>query len=359
MDKNFCIIVFSHADTPEKRGMLDDSLFTLKKAGIPIILVSHLSVSEKAQNLCEYFIKDNNNLIATEAHIYENPVPLDLPLFSVEDFYAGCVFRTSQFKKTYIPGCINLYISSFHFAKNIGFKNCILWEFDYQPGPKTLDFLVDSSQKFISLDLKYLTFVSYIQGLESLHAIPAFFNLEIVTRFLPTEHICDPNDFSKITGMRIIEQWMGHHVWKEKEGQKLDYSLIPELMPDLVTGKINTHSTGWSFFGLRSGLYFREGSGDVVFAGRNDSPAKLNTSLSVYSNVSGELLWSSSRDLDPGWWFIDYLPQEIPTLFQNEPGVRVTEKVLDLDLGTDDEFSYYISRKNLDYVSRFKNFRIV
>ena len=53
---NTCFIVFSHANTEEKENILNESLLSIKKTGIKIILASHLSVSQKNQDICDYFI---------------------------------------------------------------------------------------------------------------------------------------------------------------------------------------------------------------------------------------------------------------------------------------------------------------
>jgi hypothetical protein len=63
MNRDFCIVVFSHADNKEKEEILFNSLISIKKLNLKVILASHIVVSERNQNLCDYFIKDDNNLI--------------------------------------------------------------------------------------------------------------------------------------------------------------------------------------------------------------------------------------------------------------------------------------------------------
>ena len=111
--ENTCIIVFSHADKPEKEEILFRSLMSLKKIGLKIILASHISVSERNQNISNYIIKDDNNLILTESDIFSNPVDIITEnIYNTTDIFGSLKFHTAIYKKTYQAGVFNLYIIS-------------------------------------------------------------------------------------------------------------------------------------------------------------------------------------------------------------------------------------------------------
>ena len=163
MSKDFCILVFSHADNLEKEEILFKSLTSIKSLNLKVILASHISVSERNQNLCDYFIKDDNNLILTEADIFNNQTDIDINLYNTTDYFGGIKFETYIYKKSYQAGVFNLFISSFRLANQIGFKNVILWEYDYELGEKSVDFFNKNMEIMIKDNLQSISFQSTIK----------------------------------------------------------------------------------------------------------------------------------------------------------------------------------------------------
>ena len=162
MNKDFCIVVFSHASTDEREEILFKSLTSIKKLNLKVILASHISVSERNQNLCDYFIKDDNNLIVNESDILNNPVNIEGDIFNITDYLGGLRLETYIYKKSYQAGVFNLYISAFKLAKQIGFKNAILWEYDYELGDQSVDFFNKNMDLMIKDKLESISFQSII-----------------------------------------------------------------------------------------------------------------------------------------------------------------------------------------------------
>ena len=70
--------------------------------------------------------------------------------------------ETYIYKKSYQAGVFNLYISAFKLAKQIGFKNVILWEYDYELGDQSVDFFNKNMDLMIKDKLESISFQSII-----------------------------------------------------------------------------------------------------------------------------------------------------------------------------------------------------
>ena len=74
--KKTSIILLSHANTSEKENILHDCILSLKKLELPIILVSHCSISERNQNLCDYSLYEKNNILFNETDFFDYELPI-------------------------------------------------------------------------------------------------------------------------------------------------------------------------------------------------------------------------------------------------------------------------------------------
>ena len=184
---NTCFIVFSHANTPEKENILNESLLSIKKTGIKIILASHLSVSERNQDICDYFIKDTDNLVLCEDDIFNNPSNITENIYSSIDYISNFRMETSVYKRNYQAGVFNLLINSFNLAKNLGFKNGIIWDYDYILGDKSSEFIRTSVDLMEKNKLESISFQSKIcnfnndileKEIECCYAVPVFLNVD-------------------------------------------------------------------------------------------------------------------------------------------------------------------------------------
>jgi len=357
MQNNFCLVVFSHSDSTQKNQILIRNLISLRNLKLPIILVSHIPVETEIQNLCDYYIKDSDNLILDEGQIYSSPVEINHPLYYVYDSFGGKNFATNNFKKTYQPGVFNLYINSFRFAKDLGFENAILWEFDFSLGPVSESFILNSIENFNNNNLDFLSFNSYIQNLNCLHAVPSFLKLSKVISALPKTPIKKASDYTQNSKMMIMEQWTAHHFWsKESKTEKIDYSKIGSLLPDLVKGEVDSQKGNFLFFDLRSGIYFDE-KDSVIISGINSSDTNLKTQFTIKDNKTDLILFDMFWEINKNHWFYQPITSVISDKMKSEPGVEITETLTNLENGEKYDFRFTISEINYDFISKLKRYR--
>jgi hypothetical protein len=351
MINKFCTIVFSHADTEEKVKILERSLEESKKIGNPIILATHLPVNERCQELADYIIKDSNNLVLNESDIFKEPINPDSELYYVHDTVSdGIVFSTSVFKKTYIPGVINLYINSFRLAKICGFDFALLLEFDFVIGESTIDSFQSILKKMYDEDLDYFCFESYIQDLHCLHAIPSFFKVSKVLEFLPEKILINAQDYNRTTGLKIIEQWMGSNVWKNSVGIRKDYTELESFIQDSEIAKIHSMLGKYLFFNLRSGIYFGE-NGSLIHYTNNFSNDDIECDLQI-SFMDNVMYQNCHKGVM--FWAWNQLSEEVNQLAKTQNGVIVKESVFNKALNETSIFEYPINISNFSFISALK-----
>lgn len=362
---DFCIIVFSHADTIEKEQILYESVLSLKILNLSIILASHIPVSERIQSLCNYFVKDDNNLILSESEILSNPGDIVDDLYTIIDIYGGLKFETSLFKKTYQPAVLNLFISAFNFAKSIGFNNAIVWEYDYVLGSESIKFIQDSIDLFIKKNLNSISFTSKIdlynndisyRTIECCHAIPVFYNIKNVVNSLPSKFIENSLEFVELTNLMIVEQWVKSKIInKSKNKIEYLYGDFFNFMPDTKLGMIHSQRDNYLLSGLRSGIYinYENGSACCLFSNVSSSNLKVNITISTLKN---DVIWNVEIDLFSRLWSYRFLSDEIYKSFNTTDGLKVIELVEDLQTNKIDKFEYIINKNNLEFISKLKKF---
>ena len=356
-NKDFCFVVFSHAGTDKKESILKKSLKSIKTFGIPVILCSHLPVSEENQNLCNYFIKDCDNLIISEADFFNNPVDINHPVYYIHDSIANRRFSTGTFKKSYQPGVFNLYTNGFGLAKKLGFKNAILWEFDFEMGPITHGYLKAMVDNYSINGYSFFGFNSFIQDLKSFHAIPSIFSTDLITRIFPEKPITDPNLFSSISKMMIMEQWVQNQIELEwATGQMEDFSMLQTLMPDLKRGEVDSQKGSPLFFDFRSGIYFDENSPNMCYFSLNSGGKNLSTEFEIRDAETEELLYQANRNAPQNNWYFDNLSPKIVSLARTDRGLKVTEKIQGLEGSDFYSGEYFLNSKNLDFMKKLKKF---
>ena len=357
--EEFCFVVFSHTGTEEKEEILYKSLKSIKNFGFPIVLASHLPVSEKNQKIVDYFIKDRDNLIVNESEIF-NPIAgtqLSDNLYYIHDLSGGKTFSTNTFKQTYQAGVFNLYINSVNLVKDLGFRNIILWEFDFILGERSAINLSEIIEIYLKSNYKYFSFTSYIQNLKCMHAIPSIFNVELLSSILPKKPIRDPKSFAWISNMMIMEQWIGDRVWKSRQpGLDIDYSHFNSYLPDSSKGQIHSQLGNYLYFNLRSGLYFSDSSSQIIFFGNNSSNINLNCKLEIFDNYSNKIIFNVEHDLPISTWVFDLIPDEVINIINSEIGVKVMEKVINLDENIEHNFNYLVNKENLPYLKKLRKF---
>lgn len=357
--EDFCFVVFSHAENEEKEAILYESLKSIREFKYPIILASHLPVSRKNQDLVDYFVKDNDNLIVDEGDIF-NPndgTTITKDLYYVHDFFGGRTFSTNTFKQTYQPGVFNLYVNSVSLVKRLGFKNIILWEFDFILGKESFHNFSEILDDYIKKDYKFFCFKSYIQDLECMHAIPSVLNVDLLSSFIPDKPIKDPKDFAGVSNLMIMEQWIGNKFFNSNElGNIVDYGKINSYLPDSSKGKVHSQLGSYMFFNLRSGVYFSDSSSQMIYYTSNSSSVKLKSKISIVNPLSLDIVYQKEHLADPNTWSYDFIPDEIVKLSLDYSGIQVTESIEEVETGKTKDFSYSINMDNRYYISRLRKY---
>jgi len=364
MSKEFCIIVFSHADTLEKEEILFNSLSSIKKLNLKIILGSHIPVSERNQNLCDYFIKDDNNLIIDESDIFNNPCDIDDNLFKSIDYFGGFKVETFIYKKSYQAGVFNLFISTFKLANQIGFKNAILWEYDYELGDESVEFF-NKNMKLISKDnLDSVSFKSTItffnndivQGqIDCCYAVPFILNIDKSLLVFPNKFIENGKEYTEISKLMIMEQWVKSNIINNCNPRiEYDYSDYRNHLPDTKIGQVGSQGSNYLFLGLRSGVYFNNDR--CIVAQNNTSSNHLTSDLTIYDLQNENILFKNKFNLPPNCWSYNNLDNNIFHLFHSELGCKVVEVVEEINSGKVDTFEYVINKNNIDFVSKLKKY---
>ena len=364
MNKDFCIVVFSHASTDEREEILFKSLTSIKKLNLKVILASHISVSERNQNLCDYFIKDDNNLIVSESDIFSNPVSIEGDLFNTIDYFGGIRLETYIYKKSYQAGVFNLYISAFKLAKQIGFKNAILWEYDYELGDQSVEFFNKNMDLMIKDNLESISFQSIITifsndiiqfQINCCYAIPVFFNLDKFLSIAPDKFIESGKEYTEISKLMIMEQWIKSNIINNCN-PRLEYSYgdYKKYLPDTLTAQVHSQGSNYLFLGLRSGVYF--GNNGCIVAYNNNTNNYLTSDITIHDLQNESILFKNKFDLPPNIWRYNNLGENIFNIFKSELGCKVVEIVEDVNSGNIDTFEYIINKDNIDFVSKLKKY---
>ena len=364
MNKDFCIVVFSHASTVEREEILFKSLTSIKKLNLKVILASHISVSERNQNLCDYFIKDDNNLIVNESDIFSNPVSIEGDLFNTTDYFGGLRLETYIYKKSYQAGVFNLYISAFKLAKQIGFKNVILWEYDYELGDQSVEFFNKNMDLMIKDNLESISFQSIITifsndiiqfQIDCCYAIPVFFNLDKFLSIAPDKFIENGKEYNEISKLMIMEQWVKSNIINNCNPKiEYDYSDYKSHLPDTKVGQVGSQGSNYLFLGLRSGVYFSNNG--CIVAHNNISDNYLTSDITIHDLQNESILFKNKFDLPPNIWRYNNLDESIFNTFKSELGCKVVEIVEDVNSGKVDTFEYIINKDNIDFVSKLKKY---
>ena len=364
MNKDFCIVVFSHASTDEREEILFKSLTSIKKLNLKVILASHISVSERNQNLCDYFIKDDNNLIVNESDIFSNPVSIEGDLFNTIDYFGGIRLETYIYKKSYQAGVFNLYISAFKLAKQIGFKNAILWEYDYELGDQSVEFFNKNMDLMIKDNLESISFQSIITifsndiiqfQIDCCYAIPVFFNLDKFLSIAPDKFIESGKEYTEISKLMIMEQWIKSNIINNCN-PRLEYSYgdYKKYLPDTLTAQVHSQGSNYLFLGLRSGIYFSNNG--CIVAYNNNTNNYLTSDITIHDLQNESILFKNKFDLPPNIWRYNNLGENIFNIFKSELGCKVVEIVEDVNSGNIDTFEYIINKDNIDFVSKLKKY---
>lgn len=357
MERKFCILVFAHADTENKKIDLKRSLISLSFLELPIILSSHIPVDGNIKNLATYTLEENNNLILDESEILSNPVEINTDLYKIEDEFNNLKFYTSIFKKTYTPAVINHYIKGVKFIKELGFTDILIWEYDSILGFNSSKFLKNMIRKLSDKNLEYLGFSCLIQGINSIFSVPAIYNINALEKFVPTIPIENAIQYNNIVKMKFSEQWMCDNLTQSSNGELLNLESYDAFFYDTQRDTQSSQNKNLLFSELRSGIYFEQDTTNTLYYIRKPIESKLDINITIKSNINNSVIWNKKIDTHQYIFCYYYLGEEMNDHFLSEKGVEIEEIIFDNSNGKEYKFLYTISKYNIDFCKKLKNYK--
>jgi hypothetical protein len=352
--KKTCIVLFSHADSPEKEKILGNTLDSLRIIDLPIILVSHVPVSAEKQEKCDYVIYEKNNLLLKETDFFEEELPLTEANFNSQFFFGGISTRCYVLKKTYGPAVINLYINGFRQAEILGYDYGLFWEYDYLLDKSTCDNLKKIISEISMNEMDGFFVPCKISGIDSITAVPAIFPIKKFIKFLPTKIIENAKEYIEASKMMICEEWINSFVGTLENPKLLGfenyYSLFTESNNNLVFSGTNNPS----FSGLNSGLFMeKEDKKNWMLSVYNYSEMTVEVTIETF--LDGNPYIKLENTFPPGGWSYTGIPREVSeSVLENNSHFKVLETISAGDFT--ERYEYDVNFKNIDSISKGKIF---
>ena len=352
-----CIVLFSNADTSDKKELLHKTLKSLEVLKLPIILATHSPVNEEIQNKCDYVVYDRKNLIFKETEFFNENLPLTEANFNTQFFFGGILTRCYLHKKTYGPAVVNLYINSFRLAHTLGFDYALLWEYDFELTTKTSNFINDTFNEVKSKYSDGFFIPCHISGILSIHAVPSIIPINKFNSFLPSKVLSEPIDYVKEIKLMICEEWMFHFFLTLKNTKILSYDEYEKLVDLSLSNQVSSGLENPLFWGLNSGVFIdKNDKSNWICSIYNASPKFIEYSYEIH--YKGTKIDSFSSSLSPNYWRYNFIPKHISEeILSSDEFLEVRENIK-FD-NTDETYYYKINKNNVDSISKGKVFFLV
>jgi len=149
------VIISCHSNTNASEDKTIECINAIKKTGKKIILTSHFPVSNKLQEIVDYYIYDKNNPITTHDFYSRS-------WFTTEDYYAEIDLTKNNNNSYHGIGCLINYYNGMSLAKDLGFELAHCINFDIIISNSDIHVLDDIS-KWISENNKQGYFLSPVE----------------------------------------------------------------------------------------------------------------------------------------------------------------------------------------------------
>ena len=354
MIKKNCVVLFSHADTPEKEEILLGSVLKLKKLGIPIILVSHSKIPLDIQSLVDYSLYEKNNLVLKETDFFNEDLPITEANYNTQYFFSGISTRCYVHKKSYGPAVINLYINGFNIAKYLGFDYAILWEYDYQLNEISMERLSDFLSQVNETYHDGFFVPCRIAGVLCVTAVPAIIPVNKFVEYIGHNIIKTTKDYIDVTNFQVCEEWI-HTFFETLENPlTLRFEEYFTTFPDLGCNLVSSGAGDAGFGGLNSGVFIhRDDKRKWIYSLFNDSSAEID--IRVVLKYQDSSILSIEKTFAPRCWYYINISEEISNrVLDFGEDLEVFEEVQYKD--EKEVYEYKINRNNIDSVSKGKVF---
>jgi hypothetical protein len=352
--KKTCIILFSHANTTKKEQLLNESILTLKKLDLPIILISHAKIPLEIQDLVDYCLYEKNNFLIKETELFEESLPITEANYNTQYFFGGISTRCYVHKKTYGPAVINLYINGFNIAKYLGFEYSLLWEYDYKLNEITKEKISGFLDEVIQNDYDGFFIPCKIAGVPSITAIPSIFPVNKFIDYINHNIVTTPKEYIDVTNFEICEEWIYSFVKTLENPLKISFDDYFTTFSDLECNLISSGGDNPHFGGLNSGVFIdKNNKNNWIYSIFNDS----NNTVTIDTELTYKdtLIFKLHNTYIPKSWYYSRIPENISNeILSSENYLDVCEKVYFND--TEETYQYQININNIDTISKSKVF---
>jgi hypothetical protein len=299
------IAIFSHANTKERLECLKQSIISVKKLGLPIIVSSGIPIGKECEDLCDHVKYVEKNVVFKDSDLIDHFCKIDEPKLIVWECYISNILVKNRLPKiTYGSACVNHYISVKNLALEEDIDRIIIWEYDGLLGDKSSEFLKDTIKKLDSSDLDYFYFFCLISGIPSCYATPAIYSTRILNSNLPKAIIESPKDFLDLTDFSLVteEFALSKIIGDNKNGIYKDLSEYPVFMPDsnkdLFTPESNLITS------ILSGLFIGEDNdSEILYIFKFLEIGKSSEKISIDIYIDEDKKISREGEYYPGMWF--------------------------------------------------------
>jgi hypothetical protein len=349
-----CIIILSHADSVEKKEVLKKSLLQLKKLNLPILLSSHCPVEEDIQNETDYFLFDRNNPCFKESDFFNLDLPITEKNFNCQYFFSNICIRNYIRKETYQPSCFNHLISSSNFAKFLGFKKCLITDYDYIFN----DNLILEISKIISTvnnqNHDGFFIPCAMKGIPTIFSVPLILPIDSFINYCGSKMIGNPQDYVDLSQFKIVEEWLRDFFETLPNPLRMNFYEYMDIFKDSHNHLIEAGHHQITYANINSGIFInRDDPKDWAVSVFNDTNKKVH--ISLLAKYNEEIVMHHNKEYPPNCWFFVKIPKEkIAQILSENKSLEVMENVT-CD-GITRSFQYKINNDNLETLKKCKSY---
>lgn len=220
------VVILSHADTDDKKGLLKRSILAVKNQGYFVILSSHIAVDDDILEMSDYFVLEKDNPVVGHEEYYEFSNTVPVHYMEYPDFRLNYSF---DYNHGY--AALRLIFNGANVAQSLGFQKTHFVNYDY-----VIDNTSTLSNHSKLLDEFEIVSYGWNDG-ESINS--AFFSgkTDLVLKSIQTTQ--SKKDYFRFDGIVILEDfiyrafrehnlniWMGN-IETVKEGNLINSIILP------------------------------------------------------------------------------------------------------------------------------------
>lgn len=349
-----CVVIFSHANTPEKKIKLRESIKSIKDLNLPILLSSNVVVDLEIINEVNHFIYNKENLIFKETDFFDLDLPVSEMNYNFQFFFGGISTRTFIRKKIYSPAILNHFIASVNQCKLLGYDYVLITEYDYVFDEKSKKFITDAYKKIELENLDGFYVPCSMSGIKTVFPIPLIFKIDKFLQYCGSSIVKTPLDFVRVNQFKIDEQWTYDFCRFLEKPITIPYESWSEIFGSTFSNQIEASSFDVGFNKINSGLFInKHDKSEWIYSVYNDSGKDVKISTKLF--LSGNLFFEHTKLFGNGhWYFIKIDKNQINEIFESNKEILVSEIWNDGD--NDNIFEYKISSKNIENIKKLKFF---